>query len=274
MTSKQDQTASPSRFPVFRLAGLVLATAGVILGFELWRVERNPLQAFYLATYAKLIILPDLTKVHIGIKRGIPQSRSFLVEFAGETVATTATLPDFGPLTTRTMNLDPKAFQAWLKQYVFEGQTLTDMLRWKAYCSLPNFLLLYLVGRHLDRHQLGRSRKGLLLRGPALISRYRFNRKTRGDGLAFRLENRRNLLIFDPDREYIQEFFREERGDWVLNPKMTAARTGRSAKKRRTKQTLHPWPMASFRKTPPFRSSSSLTPARSLPISLLGISRQ
>ncbi len=26
-------------------------------------------------------------------------------------------------------------------------------------------------------------------------------------------------IIFDPDREYIQEFFSEERGDWVLNPK-------------------------------------------------------
>ena len=26
-------------------------------------------------------------------------------------------------------------------------------------------------------------------------------------------------IIFDPDREYIREFFREDRGDWVLNPK-------------------------------------------------------
>ena len=26
-------------------------------------------------------------------------------------------------------------------------------------------------------------------------------------------------IIFDPDREYIQEFFDENRGDWVLNPK-------------------------------------------------------
>jgi hypothetical protein len=26
-------------------------------------------------------------------------------------------------------------------------------------------------------------------------------------------------IIFDPDREYIQEFFNEKRGDWVLNPK-------------------------------------------------------
>ena len=26
-------------------------------------------------------------------------------------------------------------------------------------------------------------------------------------------------IIFDPDREYIQEFFSERRGDWVLNPK-------------------------------------------------------
>jgi type IV secretory pathway TraG/TraD family ATPase VirD4 len=109
-----------------------------------------------------------------------------------------------------------------------------------------------------------------LLRGPRLISRWRFNRHTKGNGLRFRITNQRNLfewvlgekakdlaikrdreahhiqiagdtgsgkstlvrqvvyqiaarnevaIIFDPDREYIREFFREDRGDWVLNPK-------------------------------------------------------
>ena len=123
----------------------------------------------------------------------------------------------------------------------------------------------------LDRKQERRARDGQLLRGPSLISRWQFNRKPKGNGLRFRLSNRRNpfercepdncgkdlvirldrevhhiqiagdtgtgkstlirqiiyqieargevAIVFDPDREYIQEFFNEERGDWVLNPK-------------------------------------------------------
>jgi type IV secretory pathway TraG/TraD family ATPase VirD4 len=36
----------------------------------------------------------------------------------------------------------------------------------------------------------------------------------------YQIESRNEVaIIFDPDREYIREFFREERGDWVLNPK-------------------------------------------------------
>ncbi len=36
----------------------------------------------------------------------------------------------------------------------------------------------------------------------------------------FQVERRGEVaIIFDPDREYIQEFFDENRGDWVLNPK-------------------------------------------------------
>jgi type IV secretory pathway TraG/TraD family ATPase VirD4 len=38
--------------------------------------------------------------------------------------------------------------------------------------------------------------------------------------ILFQVEERGEVaIVFDPDREYIQEFFREERGDWVLNPK-------------------------------------------------------
>jgi hypothetical protein len=38
--------------------------------------------------------------------------------------------------------------------------------------------------------------------------------------LLFQVEQRGEVaIIFDPDREYIQEFFDEKRGDWVLNPK-------------------------------------------------------
>jgi Type IV secretion-system coupling protein DNA-binding domain len=38
--------------------------------------------------------------------------------------------------------------------------------------------------------------------------------------IVYQIEARKEVaIIFDPDREYIREFFREDRGDWVLNPK-------------------------------------------------------
>lgn len=38
--------------------------------------------------------------------------------------------------------------------------------------------------------------------------------------IVYQIEQRGDTaIIFDPDREYIQEFFNERRGDWVLNPK-------------------------------------------------------
>jgi hypothetical protein len=38
--------------------------------------------------------------------------------------------------------------------------------------------------------------------------------------MVYQIEVRKEVaILFDPDREYIREFFREDRGDWVLNPK-------------------------------------------------------
>jgi Type IV secretion-system coupling protein DNA-binding domain len=57
-------------------------------------------------------------------------------------------------------------------------------------------------------------------------------------------------IIFDPDREYIQEFFSEQRGDWVLNPKDDRCpSTGPSARKRMMRQKLRRSPLACSRMT-------------------------
>ena len=38
--------------------------------------------------------------------------------------------------------------------------------------------------------------------------------------IVYQIEARNETaIIFDPDRQYLPEFFREDRGDWVLNPK-------------------------------------------------------
>ena len=145
------------------------------------------------------------------------------------------------------------------------------MLRWPMTGFGICLIGFIAAGAFLDNANNKEARNGRLLRGPGLISRWRFNRRTRGNGVRLRLENFRNpfewlkggdcgrdlviqrdkeahhiqiagdtgtgkstlvrqivsqieargelAIIFDPDREYIQEFFSEKRGDWVLNPK-------------------------------------------------------
>jgi type IV secretory pathway TraG/TraD family ATPase VirD4 len=167
--------------------------------------------------------------------------------------------------------LRPEGFARWLRVHIYDGRTLAGLLRWPLGGFGILLFLLVLTGARLDRIHDRKARDGRRLRGPGLISRWRFNRQIKGDGLRFRVDNRRNIfewlkpggsgkdiviqrdreahhiqvagdtgtgkstlvrqimyqiearnevaIIFDPDREYIREFFHEDRGDWVLNPK-------------------------------------------------------
>jgi type IV secretory pathway TraG/TraD family ATPase VirD4 len=161
-------------------------------------------------------------------------------------------------------------FAAWLRSNIYSGRSLAAVLHWPLSAFDICFVGLVFAGAQLDRKQDAAARNGRLLRGPHLVSRWRFNQNTRGNGLRFRVVNRRNFfewltgdsgynltiernreahhiqiagdtgsgkstlvrqivhqiaarnevaIVFDPDREYIREFFREDRGDWVLNPK-------------------------------------------------------
>ncbi len=273
MTENQNRTALPWRFPVFRLLGLVCAIACSYLTIQTWQWSRSPLEEFYFTKYAWLSVTPNLSHAHFAINRGLPPTRSFAVAFVGETVATEANFSRLrGMFQVRRFQMEPKAFQAWLRSHIYSGESLVQVACVPLYAAETFLVLFFLAGSCLDFRERSKARKGLILRGPGLISRFRFNRKTKGNGLAFPLTNRRNLIefcmpgesgkylrlqrekealhiqisgdtgsgksslireilyqveergdevaiVFDPGREYIQEFFREDRGDWVLNPK-------------------------------------------------------
>jgi type IV secretory pathway TraG/TraD family ATPase VirD4 len=254
----------PGRFPVYRFGGLVLALVCGGLLVRAWILFAAPLERFYLRTYVMQAVLGDLPSI-----RKKSATKLVPVAFAGRTPAT-ETLLEQGrsPLAVRLIRLDPAGFEIWLQRNIYGGLTPLRFFAW----PLAGFVLCLVTfgacGAVLDQARNREARHGRRLRGPRLVTRWQFNRETRGDGLGFRTDNRRNLIewftgacalrirrdreahhiqiagdtgsgkstlvreilyeveargetaiVFDPDREYMQEFFDAGRGDWVLNPK-------------------------------------------------------
>jgi hypothetical protein len=262
----------PRRFPILRILGFALSLAFGAVFVRLWlSYSATPLERFYFPTYVRLTLFADLPSLPTpGAKD--ETLKSFPLVFRGEYLATSDLFPRLqGRVVVREVMLRPEGFARWLRIHIYSGRTLAGVLGWPLCGFGISLLLLVVTGARLDRAHGRKARDGRRLRGPGLISRSRFNRQIKGDGLRFRIENRRNLLewlkpgssgkdlviqrdreahhiqiagdtgtgkstlvrqiiyqiearnevaiIFDPDREYIREFFREDRGDWVLNPK-------------------------------------------------------
>jgi len=165
----------------------------------------------------------------------------------------------------------PKLFYGELRFRVFEGRSVLQLFTRPLAASLFAGFLLLVVGASLDRAYEAHSRDGRHIRGPHLVTRFRFNLGQTGEsGLCFPLTLKRNLLerlrgvqgfdlvirqakeahhiqisgdtgsgkstlvrtilyqieeraetaiVFDPDREYLREFYKAARGDVILNPK-------------------------------------------------------
>ena len=272
MPQNTNQTALPWRFPRFRVLALLAAAGCSYLTEELWYRSSNPVQQFYLPRYARLSFVPSLKGIHYSINRGFDEGTTeFDVLTRGEAVATTANVATLsGALAIRKARMDPAAFRDWLQERGFNHRTFLQFIHFPLYMAITWAVSLFFAGSCFDRRRMRKARHGLTLRGPGLVSRWRFNRKTKGDGLRFRVINPRNLfeltmpgksgqdivipknreahhvqisgaigagktiivrqiieqiqergevaIINDPKREYIQEYFCEERGDWVLNP--------------------------------------------------------
>jgi type IV secretory pathway TraG/TraD family ATPase VirD4 len=258
----------PHRFPVWRFLGLATALVCGSFFIRLWVKFAPPLEQFYFPAYVRTSLFADLPT--LPSKHG--SGSSFNVVFVGSHVANEQLLehPN-GPLNVRRLSLKPRAFGVWLEQYIYGGRSLAALLHWPLTGFGICLIGFVVTGAFIDRANNKQARNGRLLRGPGLVSRWRFNWRTGGDGLRLRLDNFRNpvewlkdgdsgrdlvirrdkeahhiqiagdtgtgkstlvrqivsqieargevAILFDPDREYIQEFFSEERGDWVLNPK-------------------------------------------------------
>ena len=262
----------PRRLPVLRMLGFALSLACGAVFVRIWlSYGATPLERFYFPAYARLTLFADFPKLPKPKVNG-ETLKPFRVVFHDGYLATSDLFPQSpGRVIVRDVMLRPQGFARWLRIHIYGGRTLAGVLRWPLGGFGIALFVLVVTGTRLDRAHGREARDGRRLRGPGLISRWRFNRQIKGDGLRFRVDNRRNIfewlksgksgkdlvirrdreahhiqiagdtgtgkstlvrqiiyqieernevaIIFDPDREYIREFFREDRGDWVLNPK-------------------------------------------------------
>src|SRR6185437_14308323 len=161
------------------------------------------------------------------------------------------------------IQIPAKALYGNLRAAIYRGRSVLDLFRGAFIAFGSTLFVLLAVGLVLDRTHEAESRNGRRLRGPRIVSRWRFNLETMGDGLRFPLTNKRNILerlrgtrgsdlvlrrskeaqhiqvsgdtgagkstiirtilyeveersetaiVFDPEREYLKEFYRESRG--------------------------------------------------------------
>lgn len=147
---------------------------------------------------------------------------------------------------------------AWLRTGVFGGQTLADLYGRSLLIGLLAFLLLLpgAIAKDISRRKV--MKYGRVLKGPEMLTPNRFNKALASEGLGIRTDEKgitlripdrseskhiqvmgdtgvgkstlmmqmlrqiedrgEAAIVYDPAGEFIQRFYRERRGDYVLNP--------------------------------------------------------
>jgi hypothetical protein len=159
-------------------------------------------------------------------------------------------------------------FHTFLAHFIYQRPMLS-FVRWPVSILGLSWAVLLPFAIRGDLQRRRKARFGVQLRGPVMVDRYQFNRKTKGDGLRFFVSAKRGLLeilkgkgsrfirlrkrheaqslaiigdtgtgkttlilqvlkqiqerneiafIYDPERQYVERFYNEERGDIILNP--------------------------------------------------------
>jgi hypothetical protein len=197
------QQSFPSRVPAGLLFGVLFGLLSCVPCIAVWRVFQEPVRAYYLKTYLH-VSLPHL-------KSEKPKLFLMLVRNAGMVARSdSAAVPacrNSDVFLTRSADEDgldgagrcalssrSKPVSAWLRNAVYGGQSVTQLLRTPLATWGIVALCLVMAGGSYDSRQRQRARDGIKLRGPDLVSRWQFNRRVKGDGFPIVLENPRNPL--------------------------------------------------------------------------------
>ncbi len=242
----------PRRPPIWSTLALFISIALGCLYCWTEAVTMPSNQGQLIGVYAKSAAWSSLPEIPSFRKHQKVQTRRF-------------SMPDGSAL-----SLPPKAMYWNLRTVIYGGRSLPELFVGAFLWCGVTFAILVTAGAILDRTHEVEARNGRRLRGPRMVSRWRFNLETRGDGLRFPLLQAPNLwerlrgikgvdlvikrskeahhiqvsgdtgagkstiirtilyqveergetaIVFDPEREYLKEFYQEERGDIILNPK-------------------------------------------------------
>lgn len=91
------------------------------------------------------------------------------------------------------VEIPAKTLYGNLRAVIYRGHSVLDLFRGAFIAFGSTLFVLLCVGLVLDRTHEAESRNGRRLRGPRIVSRWRFNLETLGDGLRFSLTNNPNI---------------------------------------------------------------------------------
>jgi hypothetical protein len=141
---------------------LALALTGASFCYftSVWKRHTLPLQAAYLNDYLRV----SVGAADLPVK--------YTLVYAGNRLA----LPtDAGTLVKREGKVNAPAFTRYLQQDIYEGKTVWNVLLWPLIGSSLVLLLSMSLAFMFGRNESDEARNGRLLRGPRLISQWRFN---------------------------------------------------------------------------------------------------
>lgn len=130
---------------------------------HLWKQRAPLLQGEYIADYIRLS-LP-----------AIPGWHKYELVYKGNYLA----LPtDTGHLVRSYEQVDRQKLQKWLRTNIYDGNPLPLVLIWPLFGAALIFLPSVTLAIRLTRAANHEARDGRLLRGPQLVSQWRFNLRT------------------------------------------------------------------------------------------------
>jgi len=162
----------PHVFPFFRFMALLLALAALIPLITLWQHHVPLPESYDLKAYA-------LTQVPG------PFKHTYSVLEYGRNLAVPS---DPGTFTLQTRAYDREKLHEWLRDNVYAGQPIWRVLRWPLAGAGVVLLLLFPIGAWLEDRINREARDGRLIRGPQIVSHWRWNLRTWGKARNFYVE--------------------------------------------------------------------------------------
>jgi hypothetical protein len=178
----------PSRAPVGLITGALSALLSLIPTLALWHLLQTPVRKFYFSQY----VLSFLSQTAVGsVAAFFRHSHIHIYQVLVQKGHLVTGVPD--PrfvLSVCAVQFDsPAPFYAWVRNHIYSGSDLPDLLRvpLAIWCCLGP--LLFGLGVVLDFRRRKRAREGQQLRGGELLTVDQFNRATKGDGFALYVKN-------------------------------------------------------------------------------------
>jgi hypothetical protein len=173
----------PTRAPVGMFLGAILGILSFIPVFAIWHRYQPPLERFYFPQY----IGSTLAQTPIGTVISFFHSRRnirtyFVLMQGGRPVTSTADLDPARHVSVRFVETTPRIFGVWLQHQIYRGRAFRIVLQVPIALSTALCFGLFLSGLSYDCVRRKRTREGVPLRGPDLMTRAAFNRATKGDG--------------------------------------------------------------------------------------------